>query len=128
MGGRREDQAGTARFLGGRSRRQVPCGGGNGFTHPERTHLSRGAAARSVVQRGGRSGVLRFLLPRRCAARRFADRDFNRGAESIAGAETSAAAGTAVRFRIRGVGGAAWRDSTAHSSERSRERAQVGVT
>jgi hypothetical protein len=59
-------------------------------------------------------------LPRGRAARRPADRDFNRWQESIAGAENSAAAGTAVRRGIRGMGRAARRDQAAHSGQRSR--------
>src|SRR5260370_1307266 len=118
MGQRREDRTGTAWFLDGRSRRQVSCGGGNGFTQPQRAHLSRGAAARSAVQRGGCSGSLRFLLSRSGAAWRPSDRDFNRWAESIARTEASAATGTSVRRRIHGMGGAARRDQTPRSGKR----------
>src|ERR1035438_9475718 len=105
MGRGGEDRTGTARFHGERPRRQVSSGGGNGGNEPKRIYLSRSAAAGSAVQRGGCSGVLRFLLPGGGTAWRPADCDFNRRAESIAGAENSAATGTAGRSGRRGTGG-----------------------
>jgi siroheme synthase (precorrin-2 oxidase/ferrochelatase) len=59
-----------------------------------------------------------FFYP--AVVRRPADRNFNRGKESIAGAETSPAAGAAVWRGVRGVGCATWRDQAPHSGQRAR--------
>ena len=74
----RWDQRAVSRL---RSFRCVPHRRRDIFSFAPRANLPAGAAARPAVQRGRRSRALRFLLRLRGAARRIADRDFDRRAQ-----------------------------------------------